>query len=113
MNITERKDQKNAIRRLESLSKVTGSAQFLDDLEMQGLVYGGIIRSPYPHAKAVSIDIKEAAKIPGVLGILCPQDVPQVKFNCTGFLPHDALIKDEEIFFNDAKSLISQLSNIF
>ncbi len=97
MNITERKDQKNAIRRLESLSKVTGSAQFLDDLEMQGLAYGGIIRSPYPHAKAVSIDIKEAAKIPGVLGILCPQDVPQVKFNCTGFLPHDALIKDEEI----------------
>ena len=45
----------------------------------------------------MSIDISEAEKLPGVLGILRPCDIPQVKFNCTGFLPSDALIKDEEI----------------
>ena len=97
MNFSELRDYKNAIRRLESASKVTGSAEYLDDLEMQGLAHGYIIRSPYPHAKVVSIDISEAEKLPGVLGILRPCDIPQVKFNCTGFLPSDALIKDEEI----------------
>ena len=97
MEIGCKKDLKNAIRRIESVSKVTGSALYHDDLEMQGMAYGGIIRSPYPHAIVKSIDVKEAKEIPGVLGILCPQDVPQIKFNCTGFLPSDALIKDEEI----------------
>ena len=87
MNFSELRDYKNAIRRLESASKVTGSAEYLDDLEMQGLAHGYIIRSPYPHAKVVSIDISEAEKLPGVLGILRPCDIPQVKFNCTGFLP--------------------------
>ena len=97
MNFTEIKDNKNAIRRLESASKATGSAEYLDDLEMQGMAYGYIIRSPYPHARVLSIDTTAAKEIPGVLGVLCPQDVPQVKFSCTGFLPSDALIKDEEI----------------
>lgn len=97
MDYTKIGEKKNAIRRLESVSKATGSAQYLDDLEMQGMAYGGIIRSPYAHAKVISIDTNAARKIPGVLRILCPQDVPQVKFSCTGFLPSDALIKDEEI----------------
>ena len=40
MNFSELRDYKNAIRRLESASKVTGSAEYLDDLEMQGLRTG-------------------------------------------------------------------------
>ncbi|KEJ92278.1 xanthine dehydrogenase family protein molybdopterin-binding subunit [Synergistes jonesii] len=97
MDINKLRDQKNAIRRLESISKVTGSTSYLDDMEMQGMSFGSIIRSPYPHAKVLSIDIEAAKKIPGVLGILCPKDVSHVKFNCCGFLPADSLIKDEEI----------------
>lgn len=97
MDFTELKKMKNAIRRIESASKVTGSALYLDDLEMQGMAYGYIIRSPYANARVISIDIDEAKKIDGVFAILCPQDVPQVKYNRTGFLPSDALIKDEEI----------------
>ena len=67
MEIGCKKDLKNAIRRIESVSKVTGSALYHDDLEMQGMAYGGIIRSPYPHAIVKSIDVKEAKEIPGVL----------------------------------------------
>lgn len=103
MDFSKKRDMKNAIRRLESVSKVTGSAEYHDDLEMQGMSHGGVIRSPYPHAKVKSIDVDDARKIPGVLGILCPQDVPQIKFNCTGFLPSDALIKDEEILTMHAR----------
>lgn len=62
MDIYKMREMKNAIRRIESTSKVTGTAQYLDDLEMQGMAYGGIIRSPYPHAKVLSIDFSEAKR---------------------------------------------------
>lgn len=41
MDIYKMREMKNAIRRIESTSKVTGTAQYLDDLEMQGMAYGG------------------------------------------------------------------------
>ena len=63
MDIYKMREMKNAIRRIESTSKVTGTAQYLDDLEMQGMAYGGIIRSPYPHAKVLSIDFSEVKKM--------------------------------------------------
>ena len=97
MDIYKMREMKNAIRRIESTSKVTGTAQYLDDLEMQGMAYGGIIRSPYPHAKVLSIDFSEAKKMPGVLGTLTPDDVPQVHFNVTGSLKNPSLIEDQSI----------------
>lgn len=39
MDIYKMREMKNAIRRIESTSKVTGTAQYLDDLEMQGMAY--------------------------------------------------------------------------
>ena len=41
MDIYKMREMKNAIRRIESTSKVTGTAQYLDDLEMQGMAYEG------------------------------------------------------------------------
>ncbi len=87
IDIYKMRDMKNAIRRIESASKAAGSAEFLDDMEMQGMTYGGIIRCPYPHARVVSVDYEEAKNMEGVLGILTPDNAPKVKFNCTGSLP--------------------------
>lgn len=61
------------------------------------MAYGGIIRSPYPHAKVLSIDFSEVKKMPGVLGTLTPDDVPQVHFNVTGSLKNPSLIEDQSI----------------
>ena len=97
MDIYKMHEMKNAVRRIESASKATGSAQYLDDLEMQGMTYGGIIRSPYPHCRVLSIDASKALAMPGVLGFLTPDDVPHVHFNVTGSLKSDALIEDQSI----------------
>jgi CO/xanthine dehydrogenase Mo-binding subunit len=40
------------------------------DLEIPGMVHGLILRSPWPHARVVSIDASEAETLPGVLGVL-------------------------------------------
>lgn len=97
MDIYKLNKENNAVRRIESMSKVTGTAQYLDDLEMQGMTYGAIIRSPYPRAKVLSIDASAALAMPGVLGFLTPDDVPQVHFNVTGSLKNPALIEDQSI----------------
>ena len=83
--------------RHEAEDKVRGKAVYTDDLEFPRMVYGAILRSPYPRAKVVEIDASEARKLPGVMGILLPGDVPQKPYNCSGNPPSPLAIQDERI----------------
>ena len=47
---------KRSVRRLESKSKVTGSAEYIHNLTLPGMLYGKIARSSVPHGKILSID---------------------------------------------------------
>jgi len=95
--ITDFKIVGKPYHRLESRLKVTGQAVYTADLTLPGMVYGAILRSPHAHAKVTRIDKSAALKVPGVLGVLLPQDVPQQLFNCSGSPPSPLLIKDERI----------------
>ena len=97
MDIYSIRQRKDALRRMESTSKVTGSALYLDDMELQGMAYGGMIRSPYPHCEVVSIDASEALAMRGVLGFLTPDDVPQIMFNVGGSLASPILQEDQHM----------------
>ena len=39
------------VARVDGLEKVTGQAKFVGDLNVPGMLYGEILRSPYPHAR--------------------------------------------------------------
>jgi CO/xanthine dehydrogenase Mo-binding subunit len=57
--------------RIDLLDKVTGGAQYLDDLpNLPGTIYAWPIKSPFSHARVVSIDSSRAEALPGVLGVL-------------------------------------------
>ena len=58
------------VPRLDAYDKVTGRAAYVGDLEIPGMVHGLILRSPWPHARVLSIDASEAEGLPGVLGVL-------------------------------------------
>ncbi len=88
---------RKSLPRHESVSKVTGQAEYTDDLVVPGMVYGRILRSPYAHAKVRRIDKTEAEKVSGVLAVLLPADVPRKKFNCAGNPPSALLVKDETL----------------
>lgn len=83
--------------RHESIKKVTGTAEYTDDLNFPNSVYGAILRSPHANAIVVNMNIDEALNIPGVLTILTPDDVTNNLFNCSGNPPSDLLFKDEKI----------------
>src|SRR5438552_10529798 len=53
------------VKRLDGPDKVSGRAKYTFDVKRPGMLYGRAIRSPYPHAKVVSIDFSAAQRVPG------------------------------------------------
>ena len=62
--------------RPDGLDKVTGRAKYGADLNVAGMVYGHIIRSPHAHAIIKSIDFSEALAMPGVVATMTSEDLP-------------------------------------
>jgi xanthine dehydrogenase molybdenum-binding subunit len=64
--------------RPDGVDKVTGRAVYGADVQLPRLIHGRVLRSPYPHARILSIDTKEAEKLPGVLAVVTADDLPDV-----------------------------------
>jgi xanthine dehydrogenase YagR molybdenum-binding subunit len=62
------------VQRLDGPDKVTGRAKYTFDIARPGMLYGRIVRSPYPHARVVSVDTSPALKMPGVKTALVWRD---------------------------------------
>ena len=58
-------------------SKVLGRAQYAGDIKLPGMLHGKVLRSPYPHARIVSIDTSAALALPGVKAVLTGADAPR------------------------------------
>lgn len=57
------------------LAKVTGEAKYAEDFRVEGMVFARLLSSPHPHARVKGIDLSEAEKVPGYVGVLLPADV--------------------------------------
>lgn len=68
------------IPRIEGREKAIGQAQYADDLALPAMLYGKILRSPFPHARILGIDISRAARLPGVKAVITAEDTPKVKY---------------------------------
>ncbi|HEY1961583.1 MAG TPA: molybdopterin cofactor-binding domain-containing protein, partial [Rhizomicrobium sp.] len=66
-----------SVRRTEDSRFVTGRGQYTEDLQFDGETFVAFTRSPYAHAKIVSIDTSAAESAPGVVGVLTWKDVEQ------------------------------------
>ncbi len=66
--------------RVDGPAKATGKAGYTVDVHLPGMLYGKILRSPYPHARIISIDTGEAEKLPGVKGIVTGKELHNVRY---------------------------------
>ena len=55
-----------SVERLDAIKKVTGTAQFADDIQFTRPLYAQVKRSPYAHAKILKIDTSKAEQLEGV-----------------------------------------------
>ena len=64
-----------SIPRKEDKRLVQGQGVFADDVKRHGMGYVHFVRSPYGHARIVSVDVSQAEALDGVYGTLTPDEV--------------------------------------
>lgn len=62
--------------RPDGIDKVTGRAIYGADVQLPGLLYGKVLRSPHAHANIRSIDTSKAEALPGVKAVVTGADLP-------------------------------------
>ena len=66
--------------RVDAPAKTIGTAEYTDDIRLPGMLHGGAVRSAYPRAVVKSVDVSEAAALPGVVRVVTAADLPgQIK----------------------------------
>lgn len=68
-----------AVLRLEDEGLLQGAGRYADDFSLPGQTHLAFQRSPYPHARIVSIDTSAALGLPGVLGVYTGADLVQAR----------------------------------
>lgn len=51
------------------------------DMKLPRMLFGKILRSPYPHARILNIDTSKARKATGVKAVITANDTPKLKFS--------------------------------
>jgi aerobic carbon-monoxide dehydrogenase large subunit len=64
------------IKRVEDPKFITGKGRYLDDIKLTGMVHLAVLRSPYAHARILSVDTAAAKAMPGVLSVITGADIP-------------------------------------
>jgi len=94
----------SAVTRLDGPDKVTGRARYTYDINRPGMIYGRMVRSPFAHARVVSIDLSPAEKAPGVRAVIAWKE-PGAQVMYQGD-PVAAVAADTEERARDAARLI-------
>ena len=99
------------IPRVDSRPKVTGEARYAIDLSFPGMLYGKILRSPYPHARVLNVDTSRAERLLGVKAVVTGKDTPGVPFGPVRMVPTGpdklALALDRVRFIGDEVAAVA------
>ncbi len=59
--------------------KVTGRAVYGIDVQLPGMLYGAVLRSPHAHARIRAIDTRQAEALAGVKAVITAADLPHLQ----------------------------------
>src|SRR3954463_15578934 len=60
----------HSMKRKEDPRFIRGRGNYVDDIQLPGMLHMDIVRSPFAHAKIKSINSEKALKVPGVLAVI-------------------------------------------
>src|SRR5215212_6620315 len=121
---TERPIGFGRLKRKEDARFIRGQGNYLDDIKLPGMVHGALLRSPYAHAKILSIDTSRALAHPNVAAVVTAKDLetlglawmPTISYDTQAVLAGDKVrfqgqevafvIASDEYSANDALALI-------
>ena len=59
-----------SMKRVEDQRFVRGQGNYVDDVNLPGMLHSAILRSPFAHARILSIDTSAAEALPGVVAVI-------------------------------------------
>jgi len=77
------------LKRKEDARFIRGLGQYVDDVQLPGMLYGAILRSPVAHARILSIDASAALQHPKVHAVITGQDLQARSLAWMPTLSHD------------------------
>jgi putative selenate reductase molybdopterin-binding subunit len=91
-------------KKVDAIKLVQGKPAFTADLDMRGMLYACVLRSPHAHARIKNIDATKARELKGVAAVLTWQDIPRVVYSTAGQSdpipgPLDAFSLDHKVRF--------------
>ena len=90
--------------RPDGIEKVTGRAAFGADLNLPGMLYGKVLRSPYAHARIKSVDLSKARAADGVLAVVAGADFPDAGRND---LAKNVIARDKVLYHGHAVAAVA------
>ncbi|HEY9475042.1 MAG TPA: aerobic carbon-monoxide dehydrogenase large subunit [Mycobacteriales bacterium] len=87
--------------RKEDARFVRGRGNYVDDVRLPGMLYGAVLRSPYAHARIVSIDTSGAEAHPKVRAVVTGQTLEGLNLAWMPTLSHDvqAVLATDKVRF--------------
>jgi carbon-monoxide dehydrogenase large subunit len=87
--------------RKEDARFIRGQGTYVDDLQLPGMLFGAIVRSPFAHARIKGIDKAKALACPGVVAVLTADDLKPVKLHWMPTVGGDvqAVLADRKVHF--------------
>lgn len=104
----ERKDYKyigKNVQRKDAKEIITGKAIFLDDFNLPNMLIGKSLKSPYPHARIININIDKAKELKGVKAVLTYKDVDQGWL--LGWPPQKPIMGEKVLYVGDTVALVA------
>ena len=99
-----------SVPRVEGFDKVTGRAEFTDDIDLHGLLYAKVYCSPVAHGKITKVDISKAEKHPGVVAVITGQECT-TPYSVNNLMPTEtALAVDKVVYFGEGIAAVAAIS---
>ena len=106
--------------RHDGADKVTGMARYSADLNLPGMLYGKVLRSPHAHARIKSIDTSRAEAAPGVRAVITGADIVEPTGRASDlaegamvnfkFLSNNIMAQDKALYKGHAIAAVAAVS---
>lgn len=94
------------IEKVDALEKASGTALYQGDIKIPCMLYGKAVRTRYPHARIVSIDVTAAKAVNGVIDVLTAEHIPGENLFGKAVADQPVFCTDKVRFLGDAIALV-------
>ena len=94
------------IARRDAYEKARGITKYASDMFLENMLWVATLRSKYPHAKILKIDVSQALKMPGVVAVFTHKDVPNNRYGL--FVKDRPVLCDDKVrYIGDPVALVA------